>query len=408
VPSIVSRIRHAGAAQPLGPVPFPWWENLPRDFAARPEPFALSRRQARAVRATAGFDVLLRTGGACLVGGAALPVGYRPKELARALEDIELYLPMALGRDPKAFFRDPLPGVRVRAEKADWYPRFEPDDGVCETLRFDSPFMPVNPRLHTRYLRHARNRVAHARYWRHHDGPRPTLVAIHGFSADLYLLNEWFFALPWFYRMGCDVMLFTLPFHGERQPSRSPFSGYGYFAGGPSWINEAVAQSVMDFRIFVDWLQRSRGVATIGVMGVSLGGFTAAILAAIEPRLKFAIPNVPVVSLSDLVLEWEPIGTFVRAALRLARRDIVDARRMLAVSNPLTYEAALPSDRLMIVGGVGDRLAPPKHSRLLWEHWGRCAIHWFPGSHLLHLDRGGYLEETAKFLRRIGFLSPSG
>jgi len=48
----------------------------------------------------------------------------------------------------------------------------------------------------------------------------------------------------------------------------------------------------------------------------------------------------------------------------------------------------------MIIGGVGDRLAPPKHTRLLWEHWGRPRLHWFPGSHLLHLDKGEYVYET--------------
>ena len=58
----------------------------------------------------------------------------------------------------------------------------------------------------------------------------------------------------------------------------------------------------------------------------------------------------------------------------------------------------------MIVGGVGDRLAPPKHSRLLWDHWDRCRIHWFPGSHILQLDRGNYLRQMARFLNEIGFI----
>ncbi|MEM9071242.1 MAG: alpha/beta hydrolase family protein [Myxococcota bacterium] len=402
MPSVVSRIRHRGAGEPQGKLDAPWWKHLSKDFARSAEPFQLSKRQARAVRATSRFDVLLRTTGAFLVGGLALPVGYRRSELRRSMKDLDFYGPMAEAGDPAAFFHDP-PSVRVRASKADWFPRFDPEDGVCETLRFDSPFMPVNPRLHKDYLAHKRNRVAHARYWRHNDGPRPTIFAIHGFSADLYLVNEWFFALPWFYRMGCDVMLFTLPFHGERQSRSSPFSGHGFFAGGPSRINESVAQAVMDFRILVDWL-KARGVEKIGVTGVSLGGFTSAMLASVEPRLHFAIPNVPVVSIPDLVLEWEPIGTAVRTGLKLLRRDIVDARHLLAVSHPLTYAPVLPNDHLMIVGGVGDRLAPPKHSRLLWEHWDRCPIHWFPGSHLLHLDRGTYLEEIATFLERTDFL----
>ncbi|MEM7605316.1 MAG: alpha/beta hydrolase family protein [Myxococcota bacterium] len=221
---------------------------------------------------------------------------------------------------------------------------------------------------------------------------------------DLYVLNEWYFALPWFYRMGCDVALFTLPFHGQRQGRLSPFSGHGFFAGGPSRFNEAVAQSVMDLRILSRWLREERGAPGVGVAGVSLGGFTSAILACVDDTLTFSIPNVPIISVADLVLEWEPVGTALRSILRATGRDIVDARRLLAVSCPLTYEPKVPTERRMIVGGVGDRLAPPKHSRLLWEHWGDSPIHWFPGSHLVHLDRGGYLEEMARFLRRVGFL----
>ncbi len=402
--SVTSRIRHESADGAPRKLPHPWWEHLPADFAFQPEPFALDRVDRRSVAATAGFDVALRTAGAMLVSGLALPMGYHPSKLMRSLGDADFYGRFARTRDPHAFFAAPPPNVRVRSGRADGFPRFSPKDGVCETLRFDSPFMPVNPRLHESYLAHSRNRVAHARYWRHNDGPRPTIIAIHGFSADLYLVNEWFFALPWFYRMGCDVMLFTLPFHGARQANRSPFSGQGYFAGGPSRINEAVAQSVMDFRILVDWLEQKRGVEKIGVTGVSLGGFTSAVLATVEDRLAFAIPNVPLASVADLVLEWQPIGAIMRAGLKLLRRKVIDARYLLAASAPLSYEPVIPRERLMIVGGVGDRLAPPKHSRLLWEHWNRCAIHWFPGSHLLHLDRGAYLTEIARFLNSIDFL----
>ncbi len=57
----------------------------------------------------------------------------------------------------------------------------------------------------------------------------------------------------------------------------------------------------------------------------------------------------------------------------------------------------------MIIGGAGDRFAPPKHARLLWDHWDRPNIHWFPGNHIMHLDRGRYLKDAARFLRRIGF-----
>lgn len=406
--SVVSRIAHESCLrEPPLLAEGPWWNELDRDFARRDEAFDLALPDRLRVGATASFDRVLRTAGASMISTMALPLGYNPIALRKAIRDADLYAGLAESADPTRFFERPPSGVRVRAEKGRWLPRFEPEDGTCETLSFDSPFQPVNPSQHKPYLRHGANRVAHARMLRHRQGPRPTIVAIHGFTADWYLINEWVFALPWFYRMGCDIVLFTLPFHGPRQSRCSPFSGHGYFAGGPSRLNEAVAQSVYDFRILFEWLQRQRGVEQIGVTGLSLGGFTTAMLASVEDRLSFAIPNVPVVSLADLVLEWQPIGWLLRAAFATKRMDLTDVRRLVAVSCPLTYPPVLPSERLMIVSGVGDRLAPPKHSRLLWDHWGRCRIHWFPGSHIIHMDRGAYLTEMARFMVGRGFL-PEG
>lgn len=404
IASVVSRIAHDACLE--APVTMPegarWWAHLERDFPDRPEPFHLHLRDRVQVRASAASDVVLRTLGACLVGATAMPFGYGPSKLRAALDDRALYGPMAESGDPSRFFAPPPTGIRVRTRRAR-LTRFHPKDGVCDDLWFDSPYVPVNPRERAPYLRHAANRMAHARHWRHHDGPRPTVMAIHGFSADLYLLNEWFFALPWLYEMGFDVCLFTLPFHGQRQTRYSMFSGHGFFAGGINRINEAFGQAVSDFRIFVDHFEGALGVKKLGVTGVSLGGYTAALLAAIEPRLSFAIPNVPVVSIPDLVHEWEPIGTLVRLALRQQKLTLEDARYLLAVSCPLTYRPKLEKDRLFVIGGVGDRLAPPKHSRLLWDHWDRCRIHWFPGSHLVHLDRGDYLRQFARFVRSVGF-----
>ncbi len=202
----------------------------------------------------------------------------------------------------------------------------------------------------------------------------------------------------------CDVVRFTMPFHGPRQAVASPFSGHGFFSGGIGRLNEAFAQTVMDLRVLMTHFE-SRGVPRMGVTGVSLGGYTSALLAAVDDRLAFSIPNVPVASLPDLVLEWEPMGTLVRSLLSAAGLDLVDARRMTAPSCPLTWELLVSPERRMLIGGVADRLAPPKDTRRLWEHWGRCRIHWLPGSHLLHLDRGDYLWQVSRFLRGIGFLA---
>ncbi|MCG8314803.1 MAG: abhydrolase domain-containing 18 [Pseudomonadales bacterium] len=380
----------------------PWWDNLETSFHKFPDDFELDLGTQLLVDGTVAVDVALRTAVASVVSCLALPLSANPFQLLHDLNDSEIYREKANTHDPAAFFQKPLPGcVEVKSKPAGFFD-FHPKNGRCEMLYFDSPFMPVNPRLRERYRKNKSNLRAVAQYWRHNSGPKPTICVIHGFMADPYWVNRAFLALPWFYDQGYDILLYTLPHHGARRHPFAPFSGHGYFAGGISNINETVAHSVYDFRIFLDYLL-SQGAEKVGVTGISLGGYTSALLAAVEERLYFSIPNVPVVSLFDLMLQWFPASAVLKTGLRLANMSTRDARHMMAVHCPLTYDPLIPKERLMIIGGAGDRLAPPKHSRILWDHWDRCRIHWFPGNHVIHFDRGKYLREISLFLKQIKF-----
>ena len=380
----------------------PWWDHLESSFHKFPDDFELDLRTELTVEGTAWADFLLRTAGAGMLSALALPTSFQPRQLKRDMAQMDFYRRKANAADPTRFFKKAdFSRVEVRSSHAGFL-RFKPDDGSCELLTFDSPFKPVNPALRDSYPKQKRNMRAAAQYWSHDDGPRPTICVIHGFMADPYWLNRMFFALPWFYKQGYDILLYTLPHHGRRQSRLSPFSGHGLFASGISHLNESMAHAVHDFRIFMDYLE-SRGVTKVGVTGISLGGYTSSLLASVEERLQFAIPNVPVVSLLDLVLEWFPINVPIKALLKASNTSVREARHMVAVHSPLTWQPLIPKERLMVIAGAGDRLAPPKHARLLWDHWDRPRIHWFPGNHLIHLDKGKYLKEIAGFLREIGF-----
>ncbi|MCA9489734.1 MAG: alpha/beta hydrolase family protein [Myxococcales bacterium] len=402
-PHVVSRLSH-GPSDSWLPRDAPWWRELPVDFHRHREDFALEEHDRWPVALTSASDGLIRTFASTLLAGTALPLGFAPWQLSSLKRDLEFYGEILDSGDRERMFATPSGRVEVTTSPAR-RPLYRPSDGECLDVRFTSPFVPVQPSLRGPYERKRRNATVSARWWRQRNGPRPTIIAIHGFSADLYQVNEWFFSLPFLYRMGADVLLFTLPFHGSRQSMLSPFSGHGFFSGGVGRMNEAFAQAVFDLRVLMDHLF-AEGVEQIGVTGVSLGGFTTALLASVDPRLSFAIPNVPVASLPDLVLEWTPMGTAIRGMMGAAGLSLEDVRRGCAPTCPLTWDPLVPRDRRMLIGGVADRLAPPKHTKLLWDHWDHCRLHWFPGSHLLHLDRGDYLWQIARFLRKVGFLDP--
>ena len=384
-----------------------WWRHLESNFSQRPEGFELEPRDWVRVSAAAGLDHVVRTYASSLLT-ATMPFGFLPRlgrdgvRFSETPSDWRIYTDLVNGDDARRFFRDPVE-IKVTHYTPRWG-YFTPEDGECLGLKFETPYEPFDPRLADRFAQHKNNRFARARYWRHRVGPRPTLIGIHGFMGDPYWINERFFELAQLYEDGYDVLLFTLPHHGLRAEKGTQYSGQGFFSAGLGGINEHMGQAILELRSLIRYLRTKLGVEQIGVSGISLGGWTTALLATQEDSLEFAIPNVPVVSPVDLLLEWVPAGWLLRAGMFVSRWSVKDFREILAVSSPLTYEPLLQTERLMIIGGVGDRLAPPKHSRLLWDHWGRCATHWFPGSHVIHLDRGEYLAQMRRFMKRLGFV----
>jgi dienelactone hydrolase len=263
--------------------------------------------------------------------------------------------------------------------------------GRVELLRFPSTYVALNPELREDYARHENNALARAQHWRHEDGPRPTLCVIHGFGASPAWLNTAFFSLKDFFAEGWDVLLYTLPFHGSRRGTSFPINGVELFSYGMAHFSEAMIHAVHDFRALVDHLAE-QGAPRIGLTGISLGGYVTALLAAVEPRLDFVIPNAAVTWLPPLTDSWFP-SNLTGAALRALTRVSPDLlERALALHSPLSWSPLIPKDRLMIVAGLGDRLAPPEQSLLLWEHWDQPELRWFPGSHVLHFGRGEYLD----------------
>jgi pimeloyl-ACP methyl ester carboxylesterase len=389
--------------QPLGSAPATV-ETLtgPRAVPDPPTPERLSLRTRLLVAGAAATDIPVRTGLASIMLGAALPWGLSPGA-RREPDRLRFYSELAETHDAGAVFRQPPDGVSVELSPPGPL-SFRAPGGTVSRLSFDSPYEALNPDLRDHYARFTRNGKAWAQHWRHDDGPRPTLCVIHGFGASPYVLNSAFFALPWLYGKGYDVLLYLLPFHGPRRDVLSPVNGSGLFAHGPSHFNEAMLQAVHDFRIFVDHLAQS-GVTQVGVTGLSLGGYVSALLAAVEPRLRVVIPNAPVTSISRLMPSYFPANVGVLAASLVHRTSLRLAEGAIAIHSPLNYPPRVDKDRLMIIGGLGDRLAPPEQSRLLWEHWDRPRIHWYPGNHLLHVNRGAYLRETRRFMAAVGFES---
>lgn len=374
----------------------PWWRTLPEDFYCQSDGTELDGESPIQVYSTAAADRALRSVLGCAISASLLPkLALQPRLLSDERQAMDFYAALAEQRDADRVFPVP-PAVNVCAQSPSRWQRWR-EPAPTSLLSFDSPFEPLNPEMTDRYLANRRNRRAEVQLWSHPEGPRPTLIFVHGVVASDYRFNSRFFSLPWFYERGYDIALFTIPFHGSRAERRSLFSGQGLFSGGFSQLAEGMLQSICDLRVLFDYLV-ARGAPHVGISGLSLGGYLSALMAVVEPRLAFCIPNSPLVAPVDTIRSWQPTRSFMELIQQHSGLSAQDLRRGMAVHSPLSYQPVLNPERVMIIGGAGDRFTPPRFVRLLHAHWPDSYLHWFPGNHLLHFGRQQYLQLMLSFM----------
>jgi acetyl esterase/lipase len=373
-----------------------WWEAMPEGIARIDDSTELDHQHRLKVLATAAGDRLLRSGLGLVISGAMLPRLLTRQQFDRERERLRFYWRYADAADAGQTFVRPPQGVPVRElSPRRW--EFRPRGVHSQYLAFDSPFTPLHPELLRSYGRYRSNRRAHALHYRHPDGPRPTVIYLHGYSLPSYRVNSAWFSLPWLYKKGYDVLQVTLPFHGVRKEANHPYSGYGFFADGFAHLNEAILQAVYDVRIWMDYLL-ARGAPRVGVTGLSLGGYITSVLAAADARPAFIIPNSPVVSLFDMARVWVPSGPLLDFARWRSGASLTELRHGVALHSPLSYPSQVAAGRQLIIGGAGDRLTSPHFVRLLHQHWQGSDLHWFPGNHVLHLQQVDYLRRMKRLM----------
>jgi hypothetical protein len=265
----------------------------------------------------------------------------------------------------------------------------------AEDLCFESEFEPRDPEVRERYLGVAANRSARALLWRHSGGPRPVLVLIHGYGMGRPGLDARAFDVPRLHqRLGLDVALVTLPLHGVRAAGRR--SGAGFLDAHPLATNAAFEQAIWELRRLSGWL-RAAGAPAIGVHGMSLGGYTAALLASLERGLACVVPLVPAVSLPAVVgASRSPEQRRQREAVGLSDALLADA---WASHAPLRLRPLVAPAGRLILAGLSDRICTPDQVEALWEHWERPSIHWFEGSHLAPFGQRALRERLDAHLR---------
>jgi hypothetical protein len=248
------------------------------------------------------------------------------------------------------------------------------------------------------------NRSAHAWILQHRGRPRPWLVCIPGYRMGTPLVDFTAFRARWLHKtLGINVAIPVMPLHGPRRAGLR--GGDGYFAGDFLDTLHALAQALWDVRRLVGWIQ-DEGAPAVGLYGISLGGYTTALVASFADDLDCAIAGIPATDFMRLVRAHVP-----RVVLRGAEMVGLSVERLetlLSVVSPFSFRPRLARRRRFLYAGTRDRLAPPDHARDLWRHWDEPRIGWYSGGHVSFLCEPAVKSFLLEALRDAQMLPERG
>jgi len=223
---------------------------------------------------------------------------------------------------------------------------------------------------------------------------KPMAILVNGFSSGHHLMERVAWPMREFHRLGIGVSLFALPFHGPR--------GHAF---PPEWPQQDTAFTIEGFRQAVWDLQiaikamRDAGASQVGVVGMSLGGYTASLLATVTSNVDFVLSYIPICSMPDVMND----NGLVPGSGGTQRALYEGYREQLVPITPIFREPKVEPKRISIISGAYDRLATVRHGQRLADHFDAELIT-FPGAHLVQHRRARAFREALEGFQKRGVL----
>ena len=249
------------------------------------------------------------------------------------------------------------------------------------------------------WSQHPNNNQAIGWVLRHPGPPRPWLVCIHGYRMGEAWLDLLLFPPRWLHeRLGLNLFMPILPLHGPRRIGLR--SGDQYLDGNPLDLLYAQVQALWDLRRGLAWLRSQEDGARVGVLGYSLGGYNAALLAQYESNLDFVVAGIPPTDFAAAL--WRHTPPAHREYMMAHGLSLERYRTLLKPVSPVARPPLVDREHLYIFAGAADRVVLPDQAAALGRHW-QVPIQWYQGAHLTFRGESVVRQHIEAAMQRAGW-----
>jgi len=208
--------------------------------------------------------------------------------------------------------------------------------------------------------------------------PAGEMVFVHGLYEDNMQIYDFFIAL--LNEQGMNVYLLVLPFHYERKPGESAFSGEYFWSADVDRSAFAFKQAVYDLSQLYRHV-KARGGRKVWIVGFSMGGGVALRLAALAPLDGVFVIN-PVCNITELM--WNsPLFSTIKSDLEAHNQTFEMIRERYSHLEPLNVgDIRIPREKVVLARGLYDQINDPANYELFAKRWGVQHILSYKAGHL--------------------------
>ncbi|MBY0598966.1 alpha/beta hydrolase [Bacillus bingmayongensis] len=243
-----------------------------------------------------------------------------------------------------------------------------------------------------------RNNAVTGEVFLNNNDVAPHVILVHGWRMDSTDRIKNIFKKKMM-DLGWNMYYFTMPYHFDREPESSLYSGEYMVSANIERTVQASRQAVVDLRALIHWIKANRSGRII-LIGISLGGFITNLTALVEPKIDVLASIFYANRLSYSIWNTNP-GKFIRKDLEHHGVTYDDLINYWKITEPSQTVPKIKKENILLISGKHDLYVHSEDTDYLWESWERPMRYIYNCGHAgIVLKRKKIATDTINFIRK--------
>ena len=237
------------------------------------------------------------------------------------------------------------------------------------------------------------------RHYNKDNKDKVSVIMVHGWRSEGFGHFDKLF-LKDFKKKAFDLYYYTLPYHLDRQPPCSLYSGEYMISADVGGTLQAIQQAIVDLRALVHWIKENKG-GKVMLIGISLGGFLTNLTATVEPQID-GLASIMYANALSFSIWKTPPGKYIKNDLVANGFTYQKLIEYWNIIDPSCYKPLLSREKILLISGKYDKYVWLEDTDKLWQKWQKPKRLVYNCGHAgIVLSRGQIRKDVTAFIDRL-------